>query len=425
MASLLLVVIYIAFIGLGLPDSLLGAAWPVAHVDLGVAVPLAGIVSIVSAGGTVLSSLLSERMIRRFGTGAVTAVSVLMTSLALMGMGFVREFWVILLLAVPLGLGAGTVDAALNNFVALHYKANHMNWLHCFWGVGATAGPMIMSLYLTKNFWHGAYRTVSLTLLGIVGILVCSLPLWKRIGQKAAASGEGGVHAEILPRRVLLRRPGAAFMCIAFFTYCAAEYATGLWASTFFVNVKGIAPDIAASWASMFFLGITAGRLLSGFAALKLSDRMLVRIGEGMILFGVLILLLPLPNTLLIAGLLLIGLGCAPIFPSLLDDTPQLFGAQHSQGMMGLQLASAYAGGTLMAPLFGWISPFIGLSAWPWYLLAIFAIMIVATERTQWEVAKAGAIKDEIPETCPSLALRRGRKHNGRNNKADRRKHGY
>ncbi len=400
MASLLLVVIYIAFIGLGLPDSLLGAAWPVAHIDLGAAVPLAGIVSIVSAGGTVLSSLLSERMIRRFGTGVVTAVSVLMTSLALMGMGFVQQFWVVLVLAIPLGLGAGTVDAALNNFVALHYKATHMNWLHCFWGVGATAGPMIMSLYLAQNFWHGAYRTVSLTLLGIAGILACSLPLWKHMGHKLNTVTEGK-HTEIVPRRVLLRRPGAVFMCIAFFTYCAAEYATGLWASTYFVNVKGIAPDIAASWASMFFLGITAGRFLSGFAALRLSDRALVRIGEGMILVGVLILLLPVPNALLIAGLLLIGLGCAPIFPSLLDDTPQLFGAQHSQGMMGLQLASAYAGGTLMAPMFGWISPVIGLGAWPWYLLAIFVLMIVATERTQWEVAKTRKIKDEDPAGAP------------------------
>ena len=405
MASLLLVVIYIAFIGLGLPDSLLGAAWPVAHIDLGAAVPLAGIVSIVSAGGTVISSLVSERMIRRFGTGMVTAVSVLLTSLALMGMGFVREFWVVLVLAVPLGIGAGTVDAALNNFVALHYKATHMNWLHCFWGVGATAGPMIMSLYLSMNFWHGAYRTVSLALLGIACLIACSLPLWKRVGQKIAAAVDKS-H-EIVLRRVLLRRPGAAFMCIAFFTYCAAEYATGLWASTYFVNVKGVAPDIAASWASMFFLGITAGRLLSGFAAMKLSDQTLVRIGEGMILFGVLILLLPLPNTLLIAGLLLIGLGCAPIFPSLLDDTPKLFGAQHSQGMMGLQLASAYAGGTLMAPMFGWISPVIGLSAWPWYLLAIFVLMIFATERTQWEAAKAGAM-ERMPEpdgaafACPA-----------------------
>ena len=388
MAILLLVIIYIAFIGLGLPDSLLGSAWPVAHMDLSVPVSVAGIVSIVSASGTVLSSLFSERMIKRFGTGLVTAVSVLMTALALMGMGFVQHFWVVLLLAVPLGLGAGTVDAALNNFVALHYKATHMNWLHCFWGVGATAGPIIMSLYLTRSFWHGAYRTVSITLFVIACILACSLPLWKRMARHT----EEEAHKEIVPRRELMRRPGAMFACIAFFAYCGAEYAAGLWASTYFVNVKGIAPDIAASWASMFFLGITAGRLLSGFAALKLSNLALVRIGEGMILIGVLILLLPLPNVMLIAGLLLVGIGCAPIFPSLLDETPRLFGARHSQGMMGLQLAFAYAGGTVMAPLFGWISPLVGLEAWPYYLLLIFAVMIFSTERTQREAIKAGVI---------------------------------
>lgn len=400
MATLLLVIIYIAFIGLGLPDSLLGAAWPVAYMDLGVPISIAGAVSIVSAGGTVLSSLISERMIKRFGTGVVTAVSVFMTAFALMGMGFVGKFWVVLALAVPLGLGAGTVDAALNNFVALHYKAAHMNWLHCFWGVGATAGPMIMSLYLARNFWHGAYRTVSVALFAIACILLSSLPLWKRFGQSKVEKGS----REIVPRRELIKRPGAAFACIAFFTYCAAEYATGLWASTYFVKVKGIAPDVAASWASMFFLGITVGRLLSGFAALKLSDRTLVRIGQATILLGVLVLLLPLPNFLQVVGLLLIGLGCAPIFPSLLDETPQLFGARLSQGMMGLQLASAYVGGTLMAPLFGWISPIIGLKSWPYYLLMIFALLIFATERTQWAVAKdRAANKNAVGATEPVL----------------------
>ncbi len=388
MASLLLVIIYIAFIGLGLPDSLLGAAWPVAHIDLNVPVSVAGIVSIVAVSGTVLSSLLSERIIKRFGTGMVTAVSVLMTAFALMGMGFAQRFWVLLALSVPLGLGAGTVDAALNNFVALHYKATHMNWLHCFWGVGATVGPMIMSFYLAQSFWHGAYRTVAITLLAIVCLLVCSLPLWKRMGR----GREAEEHKEILPRRELIKRPGAVFACIAFFTYCAAEYAAGLWASTYFVNVKGIAPDIAASWASMFFFGITVGRLLSGFAAFRLSDRTLVRIGEATILFGVLVMLLPLTSTLQVVALLLIGLGCAPIFPSLLDETPHLFGAHLSQGMMGLQLASAYTGSTLMAPLFGWISPIVGLQAWPYYLLLLFGLMIFATERTQREVARAAQV---------------------------------
>jgi len=396
MASLLLVVIYVAFIGLGLPDSLLGAAWPVAHLDLGVPISAAGVVSIVSAGGTVLSSLFSERVIKRFGVGAVTTVSILLTSAALMGMGFVRSFWVVLALAVPLGLGGGMVDAGLNNFVALHYKATHMNWLHCFWGVGATAGPMIMSFFLARNFWHGAYRTVSLALFLIAALAAASLPLWKRVGGPAAKEESRAP----VPRRVLLKRPGAVFSCMAFLVYCGAEYAAGLWASSYFVSVKGIAPDIAASWASMYYLGITAGRFLSGFAAMRLSDRTLVRAGQGAILAGVLILLLPLPNALLIAGLLLIGIGCGPIFPSLLDETPRLFGAQMSQGMMGLQLASAYIGGTLLSPLFGWISPLIGLGAWPFYLLLLFGLLLFATERMQRDAGRAvsGAPMDEAAE---------------------------
>lgn len=381
MATLLLIIIYAAFIGLGLPDSLLGAAWPVAHTDLGVPITVAGYVSIVATLGTVTSSLLSERMIKRFGTGKVAAVSVSLTAAALMGMGFVQQFWVVLVLSIPLGLGGGTIDSALNNFVALHYKTTHMNWLHCFWGVGATAGPVIMSLYLTQNNWHGAYRIVSIALAGIAGILVISLPLWKRIGGHEAIKE----HKAIVPRRILIRKPGAVFACLAFFTYCAAEFTTGLWACSYFVNVKGITPDVAASWQSMFYLGITGGRLLSGFAAFKLKSNTLVRIGQVSILVGLMILL-PTSGTAQIVGLMLIGLGCAPIFPSLLDQTPGFFGAEFSQGMMGLQFAFAYLGGTLMTPLFGLISPIVGLGAWPVYLLVLFALHIFSTERTHHDI---------------------------------------
>lgn len=394
MASLLLVIIYIAFIGLGLPDSLLGAAWPVAHIDLGVPVSLAGAVSLVSVGGTVVSSLVSERVIKRFGTGPVAAASVLTTACALAGMGFVRDFWVVMALAVPLGLGAGTIDAALNNFVALHYKSAHMNWLHCFWGVGATAGPMIMSLYLARDFWRGGYRTVAVMLAVIACILILSLRLWKRVGQ-APAKEES---KRVVPNRELIRQPGALFACIAFFTYCAAEFNAGLWASTYLVKFRGIAPGIAASWASMFFLGVTVGRLFSGFAALKLSNRRLVRIGQTLALLGALVLPLPLPDAGQVVGLLLIGLGCAPIFPALMDETPVFFGASRSQGMMGLQLASAYIGGALMMPLFGWLSPLIGLQAWPYFLLLMFVLLVFATERTRWEVAKRRAA-ERLPRT--------------------------
>lgn len=395
MATLLLVIIYAAFIGLGLPDSLLGSAWPVAHIDLGVPISIAGVVSIVTTVGTVVSSLISERMIKKFGTGKVAAVSVLLTAVALMGMSFVGHFWVVLVLAIPLGLGAGTIDTALNNYVALNYRAHHMNWLHSFWGVGATGGPLIMSAFLVSRNWHGAYRTISFALFGIAAVLAVSLPLWRKAGGQLAAEE----NRLPVPRRVLIRKPGAIFACLAFFTYCAAEYSTGLWASSYFVKVKGIMPDVAASWASMYYLGITAGRLISGFAAFKLSSRTLVRIGQCAILAGVFVLI-PFTGTAQIIGLLLIGVGCAPIFPSLLDETPGLFGAEYSQGMMGLQFAGAYLGGTLMPPLFGLLSPVIGLGIWPVFLLILFGALIFSTERTQWAVSKSRLKAADIQENA-------------------------
>lgn len=394
MSTLLLVIIYIAFIGLGLPDSLLGTAWPAAYIDLGVPVSAAGLVAVIGTGGTVLSSLLAERLIKALGTGRVAFISVFMTAAALLGMGFVEQYWVVLALAVPLGLGAGTIDASLNNFIALNYKATHMNWLHCFWGVGATASPAIMALYLSAGNWRGAYRTISLVLFGISLLLVLSLPLWKRVGHAPSLQE----HRAVIPITTLLRRPGAALACLAFFAYCAAEYSTGLWASTYFVKVKGVAPDTAASWASMYYLGITLGRLVSGFAAIRLSSRTLVRIGNGLILLGMLGLLV-LPGAGLLAGLLLVGLGCAPIFPSLLDQTPGFFGIEYSQGMMGLQMASAYTGSALMAPLFGWISPYIGIGAWPFFLLAFFGLMIFSTESTLRIVRKAAQPPIADPQT--------------------------
>ncbi len=377
MSTLLLVIIYVAFIGLGLPDSLLGTAWPVAYIDLGVPVGAAGLVTMIGTASTVTSSLLAERLIKALGTARVAFISVLLTALALMGMGFVQHYWIVLVLAIPLGLGAGTIDTALNNFVALNYKATHMNWLHSFWGVGATAGPAIMALFLSSGNWHGAYRAISLALFSISLLLALSIPLWKRVGHAPVLHE----HRKAIPLKKLFRRPGAVFACLAFFTYCAGEYSAGLWASTYFVQVKGVTPDTAASWASMYYLGITLGRLVSGFAAIRLKSRTLVRIGNLAILLG-LLGLITLPGAGQLIGLLLVGLGCGPVFPSLLDQTPEFFGVEYSQGMMGLQIASAYTGSALMAPLFGWISPFIGIGFWPFFLLIFFGVMIFSTENT-------------------------------------------
>lgn len=377
MATVLLLVIYLAFIGLGLPDSLLGSAWPVIHGELGVPVGLAGLTSVVTTVGTVYSSLLSERAIRRFGTGRVAAFSVLLTALALFGVSVSHHFIFMLLMALPLGLGGGAIDTALNNYVALHYKSNHMNWLHCFWGVGATASPALMALFLSKGNWRGGYFTVALALIGIAGVLAVSLPLWKRCnGVGSAAAAQPGMP---LSRRELLRRPGAFYSCLAFFAYCAAETSTGLWASTYFVTVRGVAAETAAAWASTFFLGITAGRLLSGFAALKYSDRTLIRTGQAAILAGLLFLLPPLASIPPVVGLFLMGLGCAPVFPCMLDETPKLFGAEFSQGIMGLQFACAYCGSSLMSPLFGLISRFTGMRTLPVYLLALVLLQVFST----------------------------------------------
>ncbi len=386
MATALLAVIYLAFIGLGLPDSLLGSAWPVMHTDLGVSVSVAGFASIVALCGTVLSSLVSERMIKRFGTGPVAAISICLTIIGIAGISFTNSFYVLLALSIPLGIGGGTVDSALNNFVALNYEAKHMNWLHCFWGIGATGGPLVVSAFLVSNNWRGAYRTIGLVLVGVVTVVIISLPLWKKVAKKRLERGDAvqGEQAKDLaptPKRVLLKLPGAPFAIMAFAAYCAVEYSAGLWASTYFVNVKNVTPDVAASWAAMYYFGIMGGRLISGFLAMKLSDRTLIRIGQAIAILGIIIIMLPLGGLFPVAGLLLAGMGCAPIFPSMLDATPKLFGEKYSQGMMGVQLAGAYIGGALLSPMFGWVSPVIGLEAWPVYLLAIAAVMIFATER--------------------------------------------
>lgn len=380
MTTVLLLVIYITFIGLGLPDSLLGSAWPIMHLDLGVPIGLAGMASIVATGGTVISSLLSEGFIKRFGTGAVTTVSVALTATALIGIRFTSSFVPVLLLSIPLGLGGGTVDSALNNYVALHYKSTHMNWLHCFWGIGASCGPLIMSSFLAQDNWRGAYQTISLLLCCIVAMLVCSLKLWRKLGGPTAVNE---ADTKPVPKKTLLKLPGAVLACLSFACYCGVEYTAGLWASSFFVEAKGISADKAASWASLYYVGITLGRGISGFLAMKLKDRQIIRIGLTLMGVGAALLILPIPGLPPVAGLVLLGLGSAPIFPGLLDLTPEMFGETYSQGMIGLQMAFAYMGGSLLSPLFGLLSSHVGLELWPWYLLTLFILLLITSEGTR------------------------------------------
>lgn len=381
MMTLLLIIIYISFISLGLPDSLLGSAWPVMYGELQVPVSFAGIISMIIAGGTIISSFFSEKIIRRLGTGPVTAISVFMTAAALLGFSLSHSAWLLCILAVPYGLGAGSVDAALNNFVALDYKAHHMSWLHCFWGIGATAGPFIMSLCLnTGKSWHSGYMTIALIQIILTVFLFLSLPLWKK-QQAGTASEENGAQNTSLSFSRVLQLPGAKPALLCFFGYCALEASAGLWGSSYFVLAKGIPAEKAAQWTSLFYFGITFGRFISGFLSMKVSDKNMVRLGQAVALIGILVLCLPFGPLSICGGYFLIGLGCAPIYPSLLHATPANFGREYSQAIMGIQMACAYVGSTFMPPLFGLIAQYVNIRLFPCFLLLFVILMVITAEK--------------------------------------------
>lgn len=380
MFSLLLALIYVSFISLGLPDSLLGSAWPQMQESLGVSLSLGGIISFIITASTILSSLMSHRVIQRFGTGGVTMCSVAMTALALFGFSLSNSFFALCLWAIPYGLGAGSVDAALNNFVALHCKAKHMSWLHCFWGIGATGGPYIMGLCLSRGMgWQAGYRTISFLQIALTLILLLSLPLWKK--QELPFSGGETVRPQTPQWRKLLKRPGVKAALTAFFFYSALELTTGLWGSSYMVAVRGISAETAAKWISLFYLGITAGRFFSGFLTLRFSDDTMVRLGECTAIVGIILMLLPFHNLFLCMGLILTGLGCAPIYPSLLHATPQRFGKSLSQSLMGTQMAISYLGSTTMPPVSGFLSEKISMGLYPVLLLVFALSMTVLTEK--------------------------------------------
>lgn len=380
MFQLLLAIIYLAFISLGLPDSLLGAAWPSMYPEFQVPVSYAGIISMVIALGTVISSLMSDRLTKRLGAGLVTAISVAMTALALFGFSFSHSFWVLILWSIPYGLGAGSVDAALNNYVALHYKSRHMSWLHCMWGVGASAGPYIMGFALSHDQnWNGGYRYIGILQVILTFILFISLPLWKK-EKKDAASESDTTSDHILTLREIFAIPGAKSVMLMFFCYSAIEQTSGLWASSYLVLHKGVAPETAATFASLFYIGITIGRAISGFITMKLNDTQMIRLGQGIILLGVLALFLPLGSTISLIGFILIGLGCAPIYPCIIHSTPDHFGADRSQAIIGVQMASAYVGTCLMPPVFGLIANNITVALLPAYLILFLILLGVMHE---------------------------------------------
>ena len=370
-STMLLVIIYLSFISLGLPDSLLGSAWPTMVSELNAPLWGAGILQMTTSLCTIISSLNSARLIRRFGTGRLTAFSCLLTATALLGMSLVPNYAFLLLLSIPLGLGAGAVDAAINNYVALHCEPKHMNWLHCFWGVGTIISPMVMSAVLAAGMrWTVGYRGVSAMQLALSIVLFTTLKLW---ASEKAQNGER--EAKVLTVRQVLSLPGAKQGLLNFTCYCAVESTFMLWSATYLVMARGMDAARAASMGGLFFIGITAGRGVSGFIAMKLKPRQMVRLGQTLMAAAGVLLLVP-GTAVTLAGILLMGLGCAPVYPNIVQDTPRNYGAENSQAVIGVQMAFAYIGSLFMPTIFGWIASILGYGILPVFALVFTAVMI-------------------------------------------------
>jgi len=385
MATFFLFIIYMAFISLGLPDSLLGVAWPLMKSEYGSPFEAAGLVSMFTAGGTIVSSLASGTVHKHLSTGKITLISCLMTASSLLGFAFSPSFAWLLVLAVPLGLGGGSVDAALNNYVAARYKAHHMSWLHCFWGIGATMGPFIMSRFIAQqNSWRNGYLAVSMLQFALSALLFLSLPLWNRMAKESHDSNERHIEIESkagTEKNNPLKIRGVKLSLTAFLFYCGVEATMGLWGSSFLVNIKALPAATAAQWVSLYYMGITSGRLLTGFLTLRFGNRLLIRVGQSVVLAGVLLLLPPLPDYFSLVGFILVGLGCAPIFPCMLHETPVRFGRESSQAIMGYQMALAYTGGTFLPPVLGVVAARTTISYLPLFILAYVIIMLACSER--------------------------------------------
>lgn len=385
MYTLLLAVIYLVFISLGLPDSLLGSGWPTMRLVFDQPLSAAGMVSMIITGGTICSSLLSERLTAKLSTRGVTVASVFLSAAALFGFSVSTRFWMLCLWAVPYGLAAGCIDSAINNYVALHYRSRHMSWLHCFWGVGTVISPCVMSWALRHSGWQLGYRTVALMQLAIGVVLVLTLPVWN-IHRDEAQTARAG---QVLGIRGALKIKGAPTLFVGFFAYCGAEGTSILWASSYLAGERGFSAQRAAASAAVLYVGITVGRFVSGFIADKVGDRGMIRLGTGVIAAALAVLALPGGGELgALLGLGLLGLGCAPVYPAIIHATPANFGAENSQGIIGMQMASAYVGSTLMPPLFGLIANRAGLGWMPLFLALLILLMITMLEATFRTVAK-------------------------------------
>lgn len=403
MTTFLLVIIYLAFISLGLPDSLLGVAWPAMQSDFGAPLETAGFLFMTIAGGTIISSLVSGRMLKRFGTGKVTFVSVLMTAGALLGFHFAPSIIWLVVCAIPLGLGAGAVDAGLNDYVATHYKAHHMSWLHCFWGVGATFGPIIMAQFISgQHSWRDGYFAISGIQFALVVILFLTLPLWNRVTKNSnhtlneePEDSKGESYKEDAKDVKPIHIKGVKLALMSFLFYCGVESTVGLWGSSYLVNVKDLPVSVAAQWVSFYYAGITFGRFITGFITFKIRNRTLIRVGQMIALFGAILLILPFPSILSLVGFIMVGLGLAPIFPCMLHETPSRFGKKHSQTIMGYQMAIAYTGSTFIPPLLGFIASHSTIGIFPFCIVVFVAAMFLSSEKLNTLLKKQGLLNRE------------------------------
>lgn len=418
MATFFLLLIYITFISLGLPDSLLGAAWPAMRMDFGLPLDMAGWLAMLISGATIVSSLFSEKAIRRFGTGKVTAFSVLLTAVSLLFASFAQNIFFFAFLSLPLGLGAGAIDSALNNYVATHYAARHMNWLHSFWGVGAFTGPLIIGGFLRQNNnWRGAYFAISGFQLAVALLLFVTLPLWKKMNQPASEKTPPPQDETAVPQTDVLAAqtpaqsktscsqaaptpqtepsvkpasaasvfalPGVSLALITFLIYCAAEYTVGLWGTSYLYEARGFtqADSTSASW--LFYLGITVGRFLSGFVTFRISSSRLIWVGFSTLFAGALVLFLPLAPLFTLVAMFVLGVGCAPVFPGMIHETPRRFGKENSQKIVGYQMAASYIGSTFVPLIVGLASRYIGIFVVPFFILLYAIVMPLLYRRVQ------------------------------------------
>lgn len=375
MATLfLLVIIYIAFISLGLPDAILGVAWPEMMLEFGVPLDSTGLIFIVGTFSTILSSLASGFLIKKLGTSGITLISVFLTATALIGISYIPSFYWAILLALPLGFGAGSIDTALNHYVSLHYKSHHMNWLHAFWGIGATLGPIIMSAYFAASYsWRNGYFTLGIIQMVIFGIIVISLPLWKKQQDESLANIDE--HNDDLTYKDVIKTKGVLLTMAIFAIYCAVEFSIGQWGASYLVSVRTLLPSVAGTMIGTYYAGITIGRIASGFISFKFNNLQMVLFGIVLFISTSLLMLFNVPIYILYVGFFLQGVGLAPIFPALTHETPKRFGGDKSQYVIGLQMASAYVGASILPALFGMIARMTSLQIYPFYVLSIGIIM--------------------------------------------------